>query len=146
MKDRWIVLSLMSGTVVLLILGSYAKQQTVEAVTQQEEHQTYQLAARAHIDVSNIGGPVTIEPTNGSSAEVHIYRTAPNPADLVYRKVFVEQTSSGLTIRQKPVSGEPDSVNLLNRVVLKAKEGSPLLERPYSIGIAHLIEHAHFVE
>jgi hypothetical protein len=50
---------------------------------------------------------------------VSIYRTAPNPANLVYRKVFVEQTSSGLTIRQKPGSNEPDSVDLLNRVVLK---------------------------
>ncbi len=119
MKDRVIVSSLMSGAVALLILGSYTKQQTVEAVTQQEEHQTYKLAAGAHVDVSNISGPVSIEPTNGPSAEVHIYRTAPNPDDLVYRKVFVEQTSSGLTIRQKDESSEPSQIDLLNRVFLK---------------------------
>ena len=35
---------------------------------------------------------------------------------LVYRKVFVEQTSSGLTIRQK---NETNAVDLLNRVALK---------------------------
>lgn len=116
MKDRWIVSSLMSGAVALLILGSYAKQQKVEAVSQQEEHQTYTLAAGAHIDVSNISGPVSIEPTNGSSAEVNIYRTAPKPDDLAYRKVFVEQTSSGLTIRQP---NETNAVDLLNRVALK---------------------------
>jgi DUF4097 and DUF4098 domain-containing protein YvlB len=109
----------MSGAIALLILGSYAKQQTVEAVTQQEEHQTYKLAAGAHVDVSNISGPVSIEPTNGPSAEVHIYRTAPNPDDLAYRKVFVEQTSSGLTIRQKNESSEPSQIDLLNRVALK---------------------------
>jgi putative adhesin len=119
MKDRWIVLSLMSSAIALLILGSYAKQQTVEAVTQQEEHQTYKLAAGAHVDVFNIGGPVSVEPTNGSSAEVHIYRTAPNPDDLAYRKVFVEQTSSGLTIRQKDDSSEPTPYDLHNRVLLK---------------------------
>jgi hypothetical protein len=134
MKNRWMVSSLVSGAIALLILGGYAKPQKAEAVnvngwsagnewtkavTGQEEHQTYQLAAGAHVDVSNISGPVSIEATDGSTAEVHIYRTAPNPADLVYRKVFVEQTSSGLTIGQKPGSGEPDSVDLLNRVVLK---------------------------
>ena len=116
MKDRWIVSSLMSGAVAMLILGSYAKQQKAEAVTQQEEHQTYKLAAGAHIDVSNISGPVSIEPTNDLSAEVHIYRTATNPDDLVYRKVFVEQTSSGLTIRQP---NETNAVELTNRITLK---------------------------
>jgi len=119
MKDRWIVSSLMSCAVALLILGSYAKQQKAEAVTQQEEHQTYKLAAGAHIDVSNISGPVSIEPTNGSSAEVHIYRTAKNPDDLAYRKVSVDQTPSGLTIQQKNDGTERSSIDLLNRVVLK---------------------------
>jgi DUF4097 and DUF4098 domain-containing protein YvlB len=134
MKNRWMVSSLVSGAVALLILGGHAKQQKAEAVdvnagpagnewtkvmADQEEHKTYQLAAGAHVDVSNISGPVSIEATDGSSAEVHIYRTARNSEDLAWRKVFVEQTSSGLTIRQKPGSGEPDSVDLLNRVVLK---------------------------
>ena len=134
MKDRSLVSSLVSGAVALLILGGYAKQQKAAAVdvnagpagnewtkvmADQEEHKTYRLTAGAHIDVFNISGPVSVEATDGSAAEVHIYRSAPNPDDLAWRKVFVEQTSSGLTIRQKPGSGEPDSVNLLNRVVLK---------------------------
>jgi DUF4097 and DUF4098 domain-containing protein YvlB len=122
MKDRWIVSSLMSGAVALLIVGGYATQQRTEAVNVdlgQEERQTYQLAAGAHVEVSDISGPVSVEAANGSVAEVHIYRTAENSDDLAYRKVFVEQTSSGLTIRQKTGSGEPSRVNLLNRVVLK---------------------------
>lgn len=120
MKDRWIVSSLMSGAIAVLILGSYA-QQKVEATTWQEEHQRYiyQLAAGAQVDVSEISGPVSIEATDGSTAEVRIYRTAPDPDDLAYRKVFVEQTSSGLTIRQKNDGTEPSRVDLLNRVVLK---------------------------
>jgi hypothetical protein len=119
MKHRWILSSLMSGAVARLILASYAQQQKVEAVTMQEEHQTYQLAAGAHVDVSSISGPVSVEATDGFSAQVHIYRTAKNPNNLVYRKVFVEQTSSGQRIRQKDGNGEPDMVDILNRVVLK---------------------------
>src|SRR4029079_4741327 len=134
MKNRWMVASLVSGALALLILGGFAKAQKAEAVnvtgcsagnewtnamSDEEEHKTYQLTAGAHIDVSNISGPVSVEATDGSTAEVSIYRSAPNRDDLAYRKVSVEQTSSGLTIRQNPGSGEPHSVNLLNRVVLK---------------------------
>ena len=133
MKNRSIVSSLVSGAVALLILGGHAKQQKAAAVdvnpgpagneckvmADQEEHKTYQLTAGAHIDVSNISGPVSVEATDGSAAEVHIYRTAPNPNDLAYRKVSVEQTSSGLTIQQKNDGTERSSINLLNRVVLK---------------------------
>jgi hypothetical protein len=135
MQDRFIASSLVSGAVALLILG-YATQQkaaivnvnggpeTIEAtqvmtgqVTGQEEsHQTYQLAAGAHVDVFNISGPVSVEAIDGQSAEVHIYRRAKNSEDLAYRKVFVEQTSSGLSIRQK---SDPFNIDLLNRVVLK---------------------------
>jgi hypothetical protein len=134
MKNRWMVSSLMSGAIALLILGGYANPQKAEAVnvtggpagnewtkamSDQEEHQTYQLKAGAHIDVSNISGPVSVQATEGSTAEVSIYRRAPNRDDLAYRKVSVEQTSSGLTIRQKNDGTERSAIDLLNRVVLK---------------------------
>lgn len=134
MKDRSIVSALVTGAVALLILGGHTKQQKAEAVdvnaepagnewtkvmADQEEHKTYQLTAGAHIDVSNISGPVSVEGTDGATAVVSFYRTAPNPADLAYRKVFVEQTSSGLTIQQKNDGTEHSSIDLLNRVVLK---------------------------
>ena len=134
MKDRWMLLSLVSGALALLIMGSYAKQQRAESVkldakpagnewtsamADQEEHKTYQLTAGAHIDVSNISGPVSVEATDGSTAEVSIYRSAPNRDDLAYRKVSVEQTSSGLTITQKNDGTERSAIDLLNRVVLK---------------------------
>ena len=130
-KDRVIVSSLVSGAVALLIQG-HATQQKAEVVNinggpegneatqvvtgQKESHKTYQLAAGARIDVFNISGPVSVEAIDGQSAEVHIYRTAPNSADLAYRKVLVEQTSSGLTIHQKL---DPFNIDLLNRVFLK---------------------------
>ena len=134
MKNRSIVSSLLSGAVALLILGGHAKLPKAAAVDvnagpagnewtkvmgDQEEHKTYQLKAGAHIDVSIISGPVSVEAADGSVAEVHIYRSAPNHADLAYRKVSVDQTSSGLTITQKNDGTERSSIDLLNRVVLK---------------------------
>jgi len=133
MKDRSIVSALVTGAVALLILGGHTKQQKAEAVNvnvrsgneatravaDQEEHKTYQLAAGAHIDVSIISGPVSVEGIDGSTAEVSIYRRAPNPDDLAYRKVSIDQTSSGLTIQQKNDGTERSSIDLLNRVVLK---------------------------
>jgi hypothetical protein len=134
MKDRSIVSSLVSGAIALLILGAYTKQQRAEAVNlnrgpagnewtkalaDQEDHKTYQLTAGAHIDVSNISGPVSVEGTDGSTAVVSIYRTARNRDDLAYRKVSIDQTSSGLTIQQKNDGTEHSSIDLLNRVVLK---------------------------
>lgn len=84
MKARWIVSSLISGAVALLILGGHAKQHKAEAVnvnagsgneatkavTGQEEHKTYQATAGAQIDVSNISGPVSVEATAASSQSV----------------------------------------------------------------------------
>jgi hypothetical protein len=133
MKKRPIISSLVCGAVALLLLGSHAKQQeprtvnvnaasgneATEAVTgQEEEHSTYRLTAGAHIDVSHISGPVSVEATDGSTAKVSIHRTAPSPDDLAYRRVSVDQTASGMTIRQKNDGTETSSINLLNRVVL----------------------------
>lgn len=108
MKYRSMVTALVFGAVALLTVGGYAAQQKSQAINvyaalpaSEEAHRTYQLAEGAHVDVSYISGPVSVEPTDGQSAEVHIYRTAKNSNDLTYRKVIVEQTSSGLTIRQK---------------------------------------------
>jgi hypothetical protein len=134
MKNRWIVSSLVSGVIALLILNGNTKQQRAEAVSvnggpggnewtkavaDQEEHKTFQLIAGAQIDVFNISGPVSVEGTDGSTAEVSIYRSAPNADDLAHRKVSVDQTPSGLTIQQKDDGTERTSINLLNRVVLK---------------------------
>jgi DUF4097 and DUF4098 domain-containing protein YvlB len=123
MTDRSFASSLVSSALALLILGGHATNagsgnDATKAATPQETHNTYQLTAGAHIDVSNISGPVSVEAANGSIASVSIYRSAPNPDDLAYRKVSVDQTSSGLTIQQKPDGTETASINLLNRVVL----------------------------
>jgi hypothetical protein len=101
MKKRPIISSLVCGAVALLLLGSHAKQQepravnvnaasgneATEAVTvQEEEHSTYRPTAGAHINVSHISGPVSVEATDGSTAKVSIHRTAPNQWPGQYRR------------------------------------------------------------
>lgn len=70
-----------------------------EFTERDEFRQTYQIAAGAPVRVSGINGRVDIETTGGSTAEVHIVRSARTKQDLEYRKVIVEQPGGGLTVR-----------------------------------------------
>jgi opacity protein-like surface antigen len=64
-----------------------------------EINQTYQLGAGAKVDVSGINGQVQIETTNGSTAEVHIMRSARTKEALQYRKITIEHTGASLVIK-----------------------------------------------
>jgi hypothetical protein len=67
-----------------------------ETTEREELRQTYQLSPGARVELSNIDGAVTIDTTDGNSAEVVIksYSYDANP-----RKLIVEQTSSSLVLR-----------------------------------------------
>src|SRR4030095_3927231 len=69
-----------------------------------EFQQSYTRAPRSQVEVKGINGSVTIETTNGSTAEVHVIRSARKREDLEYRKVVVEQVGSRFIVR-----GENDS-------------------------------------
>lgn len=60
--------------------------------------QSYQLAPGALVRVSGINGAVTVETTTGTTAEVHIVRSARTREDLEHHRVIVEQTGGGLYI------------------------------------------------
>src|SRR5689334_11466089 len=64
-----------------------------------EFNQSYTLAAGARVEVRGINGTVDIETANGSTAEVHIVRSARSRDDLNYHKIIVEQTANGLVVR-----------------------------------------------
>ncbi|MDT7542241.1 MAG: hypothetical protein QOE33_2145 [Acidobacteriota bacterium] len=76
-----------------------------EQAEREELRQTYQLSPGARVELSNIDGAVTIDTTEGNSAEVVIksYSYDANP-----RKLTVEQTSSSLSIRGVERRGEGD--------------------------------------
>jgi hypothetical protein len=64
-----------------------------------EINQTYQLGAGARVDVSGINGRVEIETTSGSTAEVHILRSARTKEALQYRRITIDHTATSLVIK-----------------------------------------------
>jgi hypothetical protein len=70
-----------------------------EFTEKDEVRQSYQLTPGATVRVAGINGAVEVETTGGSTAEVHIVRSARSRADLEFRKVIVEHTGSSLVVR-----------------------------------------------
>src|SRR5262245_11424797 len=69
-----------------------------------EFHQSYTLAPGSQVEVKGISGSMTIETTAGTTAEVHVIRSARKREDLQYHKVVVEQVGNRFVVR-----GENDS-------------------------------------
>ena len=81
--------------------------------------QSFNLKPGDRVDVSRISGPVEIENSEGEVAEVHIVRSAQNRSDLVWRKLKIEQTPTGLIIEPEVEPGRPDRVGVNHHISLK---------------------------
>ncbi len=66
---------------------------------QSEIHETFELAAGANVEVRSINGPVTVETSETTTAEVHISRTAKDPGDIAEHKIHIEHTPTSLVVR-----------------------------------------------
>jgi hypothetical protein len=77
----------------------HGRDRDAEFTERDEFRQTYQLAPGAPVRVSGINGRVDVETTGGSTAEVHVVRSARTRQDLEYRRIVVEQAGGGLTVR-----------------------------------------------
>lgn len=81
----------------------------------EELHQTYQLSAGAHVEISDIDGPIEIETTDGNTADVKIISYSSNNSG---HKLTIENTPSMLSVR-----GNASSINMgegqRHRVALK---------------------------
>jgi hypothetical protein len=84
--------------------GGHRRSDDSEFTEKDEVRQSYQLNSGAMVRISGINGAVDVETTSGSTAEVHIVRSARNRADLEHRKVIIEHTGASLVVR-----GEKDS-------------------------------------
>jgi hypothetical protein len=85
-----------------------------------EVNQTYQLSAGARVEVRGINGAVDIETSSGSSAEVHIVRSARSREDLNYHKIIIEPTANSLVVRgEKEREHDSGEHNVRQRVTLK---------------------------
>ncbi|HEV7395989.1 MAG TPA: hypothetical protein VGN86_05725 [Pyrinomonadaceae bacterium] len=77
----------------------------------EEIRKNYELAAGARVEVSGINGWVKIETSDTRTADVYIERTGESQEVLNRRKITVENTSAGLTIR-----GDKGDSGFLSRV------------------------------
>jgi hypothetical protein len=64
-----------------------------------EIRQSYELSRGAQVEVRGINGRVEIETSNGSTAEVHVVRSAKDRADLEFHKIIIEQSADRLVVR-----------------------------------------------
>ena len=84
-----------------------------------ETHQSFNLKHGDRIEVSRISGPVEVENTTGDVAEVHVIRSARVKSDLVWRKLKIEQTSTGLVIEPQDEPSRPDLCRVSHYILLK---------------------------
>jgi DUF4097 and DUF4098 domain-containing protein YvlB len=83
-----------------------------------EMKQSYELSPGARVEVRGINGLVDIETSVGSTAEVHIVRSARTREELNYRKIIVEHTANSLVIRPEKENERGDR-NIKQRVMLR---------------------------
>lgn len=83
-----------------------------EKLSEREDlHQHYQLSQDANVEVSNFAfGAITIEPTDATTAEVRIVRTARTREELDRNRVVIDQTTMVLRLRGNG-NGERDLQN-----------------------------------
>ncbi|HKZ03819.1 MAG TPA: hypothetical protein VJ180_16370 [Pyrinomonadaceae bacterium] len=86
-----------SKSSVLQKLPATADSQTGD--TREEIRKTVELTPGARVEVSGINGAVKIETSEGTTAEIHIERTAESREALARRKVVVDSSPSSLKIR-----------------------------------------------
>jgi DUF4097 and DUF4098 domain-containing protein YvlB len=84
-----------------------------------EIHQSFNLEPGDRVEVSHISGPVEVENVDGDVAEVQVVRSAQIKSDLVWRKLKIEQTPTGLVIEPEVEPLRPDRVNVNQHVLLK---------------------------
>jgi hypothetical protein len=77
----------------------------------EEIRKSYELSPGARVEVSGINGAVKIETSDSKTADIHIERTGPSQEALNRRKITIDYTPSGLTIR-----GEKGDTGLLSRI------------------------------
>lgn len=119
---RLIVLVLLVGIAAIAgIVRSHSKsndQQKLPATasdqtndTREEIRKTVELSPGAQVEVSGINGAVKIETAEGTTAEIHIERTADSREALARRKVVIDSSPSSLRIH-----GEKGDVGLIARM------------------------------
>lgn len=112
--------TLISRALHLLNEGTQPSNRHSAAYNEHDEiHQSFTLKPGDRVEVSKISGPVEVENIEGDVAEVHVVRSARIKSDLVWRKIKIEQTPTGLLIEPEIEPLRPDRCNVNHYVLLK---------------------------
>jgi hypothetical protein len=95
-----------------------------------EIRKSYELTAGARVEVSGINGWVKIETSDSKTADIYIERTGESQEVLNRRKITIENTSAGLTIR-----GEKSEGSFLSRMFGSSPTEHVTLRLPRKISL-----------
>lgn len=96
----------------------------------EEIRKNYELAPGARVEVSGINGWVKIETSDSKTADVYIERTGESQEVLNRRKITIENTAAGLTIR-----GEKGDGGVLSRMFGSSPTEHVTLHLPRQISL-----------
>lgn len=85
--------------------GDDAVHSAPDGSSERRINESYELASDAHVEVIGINGPVSVEATDGTTAEVQVTTTAGSAGDLAEHRIIVEHTKSSLSVRGKGDKG-----------------------------------------
>ena len=109
-KTRLLALLVVAAGSLMIVAGSNVRTTSLAAAEDDQAHdeinQTYQLSPGAQVEIYSINGPVEVETGSGSSAQVHVIRSAPSQADLDKRKVLIDATATSLAIHEEKSHSE----------------------------------------
>jgi putative adhesin len=110
-------------------LVSHREKQSAGDV-REEIRKSYELSPGARVEVSGINGWVKIETSDSKTADVYIERTGRSQEVLNRRKIIIESTSAGLTIR-----GEKGDSGFFSRIFGKGPTEHVTLRLPRQISL-----------
>jgi len=96
----------------------------------EEIRKSYELSPGARVEVSGINGAVKIETSDSRTADVYIERTGASQEILNRRKITIDNTPSGLTIR-----GEKGDSGLLSRIFGSSPSERVTLRLPKQVSL-----------
>ena len=96
----------------------------------EEIRKSYQLSPGARVEVSGINGWVKIETSDSKTADVYIERTGESQEVLNRRKITIESTAAGLTIR-----GEKGDSGFFSRIFGSSPREHVTLRLPRQIAL-----------
>jgi hypothetical protein len=67
--------------------------------------QTFQLSSDARVDVTGVEGPIEVETTDSSTAEIHLTRFARTQADYDCDKIIIQHTLTSLVVKREQERG-----------------------------------------